>query len=72
MRETRDLDYRQPSSEDAEPDKPEIVSGHLAARRMQRRVLCVCSVLGVAGLVFLGGALLWSAPPAIFMEQPSR
>ena len=34
-------------------DKPEVVAGHLSARKAQRRVLLICSLVGMAGFGIL-------------------
>jgi hypothetical protein len=45
-----------------EGDVGDIVSGHLAARRRERRVVAILSVLVVCGLLLLGGVLLGDQP----------
>ena len=56
----RDVDVMEsesgrPPADDAEAS---IVAGHLAARRVERRVIAICAVLAVVGLVMLVGALI--------------
>ncbi len=45
-----------------------LVGGHLAARAMQRRVLMVGSVLGLAGIAVLIAVLIQNAPAVVVLH----
>ena len=56
------IDYKEIRRQAVDAEQAEIVTGHLAARRVQRRVITICSVLVLAGVVMLGSALLTGIP----------
>ncbi|MEM6497709.1 MAG: hypothetical protein AAF709_13405 [Pseudomonadota bacterium] len=55
---------RMENERESREDDYDIAAAHLAARAMQNRVLWVCSVLGLAGLVILAVCLAQSNPHA--------
>lgn len=57
------IDYREIRRQAIDAEQAEIVSGHLAARRVQRRVIAICSVLAIAGAVMLGSVILTGPGP---------
>ena len=58
MRVHNKLGYDEIGCEVEAAETAEIVSGHLASCRMQRRVVVICSVLGLLGIMLLGAALV--------------
>lgn len=59
--QTKPIDRETPAARGVD-DRDDIVSGHLAARRRERRLLAICSVLVVCGLLMLGGMVLADRP----------
>ncbi|MEM7749386.1 MAG: hypothetical protein AAF346_14135 [Pseudomonadota bacterium] len=55
---------RRENGPETREDDFDIAAAHLAARAMQKRVLWVCSVLGLAGLIILAVCLSQANPYA--------
>lgn len=72
MLERPEFSYREALRDVSDGDDVGLVGGHLAARRMQRRVLMICSVLGIMGVTMLAGAVVWSDPGVPSLSRLDR
>ncbi len=61
---------REENRHESREDDYDIAAAHLAARAMQNRVLWVCSVLGLAGLIILAVCLAQSNPHTVQRGVP--